>query len=344
MKIKTAFEKASLALPKSRHGVSIAGNVIITANDEMQVEVAFDQNNDLFSTQDIVIDQKICKLIKALPNELTLKIADGQLNLTHAEGHYLFKATNELVPSITPPEILLSVTVSGEVLADALNFVADCMSCNDIRQYLNGAYVKFTGDKLVICASNGISLARSEKEVATDNEASFILPFHSAQTIATEAASSDKVIITIGTNHIVQFTFQEFTIRCKTVDGTYPDVDKMIQSLPEETVLSVLPKNLNEAIKTAFILADNTQQTYIELEVGKSQVNCSVKGIQADGTESCEAEVSGKQNIRFTLLGRHVMSALNASRGTTKIARNESGPLVSFESERGLWVIATPRV
>lgn len=119
-------------------------------------------------------------------------------------------------------------------LKTAFRKMAPFMSHEETRFYLCGIYMKFDGEKLTFCATNGHILCEIVREanVQEDGEFELIIPAtavnHLTKILPTTKQTPFILMkVTEGSNE-VELDSQDFQYNFKTIDGTFPDYTRII--------------------------------------------------------------------------------------------------------------------
>lgn len=116
----------------------------------------------------------------------------------------------------------------------AFRKMAPFMSEEETRFYLCGIYMKFDGEKLTFCATNGHILCEIVREanVQEDGEFELIIPATAVKHLTkilptTKQTPFILMKVTEGSNE-VELDSQDFQYNFKTIDGQFPDYTRLI--------------------------------------------------------------------------------------------------------------------
>lgn len=124
------------------------------------------------------------------------------------------------------------ITVSQAALHKALSAVAVCISSEATRYYLNGIYLHREGETLRAVATDGHRLARYDADMPWPFD-SLILPRKTAQLLLRRLVNSNQTATirtgkTQGGDTCIRVQAENWSITSKTIDGTFPDYDRVI--------------------------------------------------------------------------------------------------------------------
>lgn len=167
-------------------------------------------------------------------------------------------------PEIAPdcPRGDLIETFTNGMFAAMLDKVAWCVSTEETRYYLNGVHWEAgkQGRRLVATDSHRLAICRYSGEEC--EPASRIIPRKTVGIISAHLAGMDvKLFAVPGSGPLLDIVAPGVTIRTKLIDGSYPDVDRIIpQAASVKHVFSLKRDEIIAAIDQASIIGSKTQQ------------------------------------------------------------------------------------
>lgn len=114
------------------------------------------------------------------------------------------------------------------MLAATLSKVAWCISTEETRYYLNGVAWQSRPDGCRFVATDGHRMALCRYSAAEDEPSSRIIPRKTVGIIARYLAGKDVKIFATDKDTVIDIVSPDVTFRTKLIDGTFPDVDRVI--------------------------------------------------------------------------------------------------------------------
>ena len=185
---------------------------------------------------DIAVPSKL--LIDILKNlddvPLTFAVDDTNFNIsiTSGDGRYRLAGKNpDTFPSMPEAHDTGNIVLPGSLLVNAISKTAFAASNDEMRQQMSGILCEINTENITFVATDAHKLVRYRRnDVKSDNPVSFILP-RKPVTMMKNILSSHKEELEVNVeynNTNAFFTFDNFYIICRLVDGRYPNYDAAI--------------------------------------------------------------------------------------------------------------------
>lgn len=280
----------------------------VTASDgTVQASVSISDITSNGTAQFTVPAQRFSDMCQCMPgNEIRFGGCESR-KLSIISGDVKF-AINTL-DAAEFPEIVAEnrgsvLTLTQCVLRKALRHIAFSMASNEMRPYLNGAWMHFDGTVLLLAASDGhrMSLYRNVPESINGPAFSVILPRKTVLQLSRQLNLSDAPVSIEDCGSTVQFRFGSSSIVSKTVGGQYPNVLRMIPAYRQKGVVS------RQALLAAL--------RRVEVVYSGDQVKCKSlqmcfdrNAIRVNGANSSLDELT--ETIPFQYVGEQATLAFN---------------------------------
>lgn len=159
------------------------------------------------------------------PETLAIEIGAG-------EGKYTLAGQNaDTYPSMPEMEETTRAALPSSVLVNAINKTAFAASTDEMRQQMSGIFCEMTPESVTFVATDAHKLVRYRRtDIHADENATFILP-RKPITLVKNILSNNKeeIDVTIDYNTTnVFFSFDNFLIICRLVEGKYPNYEAAI--------------------------------------------------------------------------------------------------------------------
>ena len=197
--------------------------------------------------------------------ESVVHIASGSASYTlHTHNAEDFPRLPELTDTQT-------FEIDREALLETIGRVARAASRDEARPVLTGVLVQFTGDKLVMAATDSYRLAVKETTLgspAPDLEA--IVPSRALQELARVAGGADEVAVGVQENQVL-FSAGGVWLTTRRIDGQFPNYRQL---LPEtfEHELTVPRAELLDVVRRASVMIQRATPLQLRFADGEVTV------------------------------------------------------------------------
>ncbi|MSO58213.1 MAG: DNA polymerase III subunit beta [Thermoleophilia bacterium] len=277
---------AALRATSSRTSVQVLSGIRISARPGAIELAATDMDLSLRTTvaADVRVEGEVLvpgKLFTDVVRELPPGAAafthhDGEGSLAVAAGSYASRINLYAVEDFPrlPATTIPLHRVPAAALRETIDRVSRAASRDESRPVLTGILVRFEGTTLSMAATDSYRLSLKETELAEAGPSlEAIIPARALQELTRLAATADEVGLGVSDNHVV-FQVGETWLTTRRIDGTFPDVQKL---LPETFRAEVeLPRaELLEAVRRAGLLA--LRNTPLRLRFAEGELTVSAQ-------------------------------------------------------------------
>lgn len=185
---------------------------------------------------DIAVPSKLLlDIVKSLDDvPLTFSVDDATyaISIASGEGKYRLAGKNpETFPTMTEPRDTSNITLTSSLLVNAIGKTAFAASTDELRQQMSGILCEINAENITFVATDAHKLVRYRRnDVKSDTPVSFILPRKPVTMMRNILAShKEEMDVTLEYNNTnAFFTFDNFYIICRLVEGRYPNYDAAI--------------------------------------------------------------------------------------------------------------------
>ena len=176
--------------------------------------------------------RKFLDIVRSLPEGTTVEVAlsDERLQLQAGRGRFnLAGLAPGDFPRLELGECNQEVGIAQQDLKELLERTSFAMARDDVRYYLNGILLEWTGTNLRAVGTDGHRLALMDRQVAeAPAETRVILPRKGVQELERLLTESeDAVSVGFTANH-VRFALPGLTLTSKLIEGRFPDYRRVI--------------------------------------------------------------------------------------------------------------------
>ncbi|MDG1148439.1 MAG: DNA polymerase III subunit beta [Crocinitomicaceae bacterium] len=203
-----------------------------------------------------------------------------------------------------------SITISGEIISNAINKTLFATGVDDLRPVMSGVFCEFSPESITFVATDAHKLVRYTR---TDSQASgsssFILPKKPLNLLKSNLKGDEEVKLEYNDSNAV-FTFNDVVLVCRLIDGKYPNYEAVI---PKENpnVLRIDRLQFLSSIKRVSIFSNKTTHQ-IKLKLAGSELSLSAEDIDFsnEANERLTCNYAG-DDMEIGFNSRFLMEMLN---------------------------------
>lgn len=294
------------------------GLTLISTDNEIVIKTFIDKKNidEIDQTGSIVVSGKyIYDIVRKLPNvSINIEeIVDTKLSIYTSESSFTLNCNNvNDFPTIELEESKNPIITNVEIFKNLIFQTSFATSLQESRPVLTGINFIIENDWLSCTATDSYRLAKKTIKLNKkyDEVQNIIIPTKNLIEL-TRLFSSDeeKVEMHIFNNKVI-FKHGSIILLTKLINGTYPDVSKLI---PNDFSLSIQANlnNLYNCIDRAALLTNEADKNTIKLE-SKNNIIHLFSNIPEIGNveEKLEIKKNNDSNIKIAFSSKYMLEAL----------------------------------
>ena len=260
------------------------------------------------STGSIAISARLLlDTLKTFPDQpLTFKTeGDSIIEISSDQGKYdmAYFGGDEFPKSVSLPSPSKTV-IPSNILATAISKTIFAAGNDDLRPVMSGVFFQFSSESLTFVATDAHKLVKyTRTDVTADKTAEFIMPKKPLNLLKGVLGGEEDVIIEYNDAN-AKFTFENFVLICRLIDGKYPNYEAVI---PKENPnkLTVDRASFQNSVRRVSIFSSKTTHQ-IRLKMAGTELNISAEDLdfsnKADERLSCDYQGDDMQigfNSRF---------------------------------------------
>ena len=260
------------------------------------------------STGSIAISARLLlDTLKTFPDQpLTFKTeGDSIIEIISDQGKYdmAYFGGDEFPKSVSLPSPSKTV-IPSSILATAISKTIFAAGNDDLRPVMSGVFFQFSSESLTFVATDAHKLVKyTRTDVTADKTAEFIMPKKPLNLLKGVLGGEEDVIIEYNDAN-AKFTFENFVLICRLIDGKYPNYEAVI---PKENPnkLTVDRASFQNSVRRVSIFSSKTTHQ-IRLKMAGTELNISAEDLdfsnKADERLSCDYQGDDMQigfNSRF---------------------------------------------
>ncbi len=245
--------------------------------------------------------------LKTFPDQpLTFKTeGDSIIEISSDQGKYdmAYFGGDEFPKSVSLQSPSKTI-VPSNVLATAISKTIFAAGNDDLRPVMSGVFFQFSTDNLTFVATDAHKLVKyTRTDVTADKTAEFIMPKKPLNLLKGVLGGEEDVIIEYNDAN-AKFTFENFVLICRLIDGKYPNYEAVI---PKENPnkLTVDRASFQNSVRRVSIFSSKTTHQ-IRLKMAGTELNISAEDLdfsnKADERLNCDYQGDDMQigfNSRF---------------------------------------------
>ena len=226
------------------------------------------------------------KSLDDVPLNFTVDASNYSIEISSGEGKYNLAGQNaETFPTMPEMKETVQTSMPASVLVNAINKTAFAASTDEMRQQMSGIFCELTPENVTFVATDAHKLVRYRRnDIHSDDNASFILPRKPIMLVKNIlSGNKEEFDVTIDYNNTnVFFTFDNFLIICRLVDGKYPNYEAAIPKANPNKLTIDRVTFINTLKRVSLFANQSTHQVRLsikerELEISSEDLEFSNK-------------------------------------------------------------------
>lgn len=202
-----------------------------TLVSKVEVETGrMDDINDVAVPSKLLLDT--IKSMDDVPMTFSVEDTTYGISIISGEGKYRIAGKSpETFPSMPEAKDTTVIKLSNSLLVNAIGKTAFAASTDEMRPQMGGIFCDINNENITFVATDAHKLVRYRRtDVHSDTPVSFILPRKPVSMMKSIMASlKEEMEVTMEYNNTnAAFTFGNFYVICRLVDGRYPNYDAAI--------------------------------------------------------------------------------------------------------------------
>jgi|UniRef100_UPI0040476F68 DNA polymerase III subunit beta len=267
------------------------------------VDVESDSKGSIAVSARLLLDT-----LKTFPDQpLSFKTeGDSTIEISSDQGKYdmAFFSGDEFPKSVnlSSPS---STTLPASILATAISKTIFAAGNDDLRPVMSGVFFQFSSESLTFVATDAHKLVKYTRTDVTANETTeFIMPKKPLNLLKGILNGADSDVTIEYNNSNAKFTFDNFVLVCRLIDGKYPNYEAVIPKENPNKLTVDRASFLNSVRRVSIFSSKTTHQ--IRLKMAGTELNISAEDLdyanKADERLSCDYHGDDMQigfNSRF---------------------------------------------
>ena len=289
----------------SNNTLPILDNFLFEINNKSMNIVASDLETTMVTTIGVESDNDgkitipariLLDTLKTLSNQPLTFIIDNSnysVEMSSEAGNYKLAGNNaEEFPKTPILSESSSTSITGKILSNAINKTLFASGNDELRPVMSGMYCELSSEQITFVATDAHKLVKHNRtDINSDITSSFILPKKPLNILKNNLDEESLVELKYNETNAL-FKFDNITIICRLIDGTYPNYDAVIPKENPNTLIIDTASMLN-SIKRVSIYANKTTHQ-IKLKIAGSELQITSEDLdfanKAEERLACQYE------------------------------------------------------
>jgi DNA polymerase-3 subunit beta len=169
------------------------------------------------------------------------------------------------------------------------------VSTDETRAILNGELLSFKGEKITVVATDGrrLALVEAEVEFPEDAERELVVPTKTLDELIRTLGDEGTVRIQ-ATDNQISFSYDDFLVVSKLIEGTYPNFRQVIPSECEERVTVEREVMLAATRRMALLTSDKSNSIRVNFGRNRIEILASSPDV-GEARETIPVKYEGKE-------------------------------------------------
>lgn len=274
----TSVVEKRQALPILSNILLVAeGGVLTLTGTDMEVEIVVRIDTPAKDGGALTLPgRKVVDICRALPVDSQVEIESREGRATLRSGRSRFTLATLPAgdfPAVGEAGATFNVPVQSKALRELINDTQFAMAHQDIRYYLNGLLLEFSGARIRAVATDGhrMALGDLEWETGVEGTKQIIVPRKGVVELSRMLAETDgDVELQVGPSHLRVQTANRM-LTSKLIDGKFPDYQRVIPLKSDKLVVGDREVMRQGLARTAILSNEKFRGVRLILKNGQMQ-------------------------------------------------------------------------
>ncbi|OGT38251.1 MAG: DNA polymerase III subunit beta [Gammaproteobacteria bacterium RIFCSPHIGHO2_12_FULL_38_14] len=351
--------QALSSIVEKKQTLPILSNILLTVKDNKLLLTGTDMEMELIGSVPLLSEtqagvvtvsaRKLCDICRTLPEDATIRMTLEKNYLVVRAGDSYFMLNTlpvETFPHLEADHYALQFKIQQAALKNLLSKTHFAMAQQDVRHYLNGAFLHIHQNKITCVAADGHRLAYAAvtSDHLSDVDTKVILPRKSVLEMIRLLDQEADVNISIN-DHRFCLTTNDYIFTSKLINAQYPDYNRLV---PQGKMIATADREVvKQALVRASILS-NEKFRGIRFQLESNALRITANNAdQEQAEEAVPLDYSGDPieigfNVAYLL---DVMSAVTTRMIRCIFTDSNSGVLIQpVDGDDSLYVVMPMRL
>lgn len=246
------------------------GTLTVSASDLettmiTKLEVKSEENGKIAVPARLIMD--VLKNLPEQPCTIRSSSETNQIDIAYDNGKSkMVGFPGEEFPRLPAVANKNTIKLSGEVLLKGINNTLFATGNDEMRPVMNGVYCEFSSNEITFVATDAHKLVRYRKSGAdVKGSAAFILPKKPLNMLKNNLKGDEEVVLEFNDTNAL-FTFGDFVLVCRLIDGKYPPYEAVIPKDNPNVLLMDRLQFLGSIKRVSIFSSKSTHQIHLKIK------------------------------------------------------------------------------
>lgn len=296
------------------------GLFLMSTDNEIAIKTFIDKKDidNIDTTGEIVVSGRyIYEIIRKLPNELINieEVVDSKLYIYTQNSSFHLNCNNvSEFPNLELEDSKTPLFISQKLFKNIINQTAFATSTQESRPILTGINFHIEGNSLECTATDSYRLAKKTVEVKSllENSTDIVIPTKNLNELVRLFNDDEDELEMHVFNNKVIFKFNSIVMMSRLINGTYPNISKLIPT-DFELKMVVKYRDFFNSIDRASLLTNEADKNTIKLQSNGNEIIVS-SNIPEIGNveEKLNVVKDNEKEIKIAFSSKYMMDALKS--------------------------------
>ncbi len=274
-------------------GITIAGSDLETTMTA-QVEAEAKEEGQVAIPAKLLLDT--LKTFPEQPLTFNINMETFAVEISSEQGRYKLTGHNpEEFPKMPELEATSRVEVSAEVLSKAMELTIFATANDEMRPVMSGVYCEMSPEQMNFVATDGHKLVKyTRKDAKAESETSINLPRKALELLKQVLSGRDDTVSVEFNDSNAHFSFGEFTLVCRLIEGNYPNYRAVIPDENPNRLVIEKQSLLNSLRRVSIFSNKTTHQVKFKLTGTELQISAEDLDFANEANERLTCQYEGE--------------------------------------------------
>jgi len=287
----------------------------ITASDlettmSTNLEIESESQGSIAIPARLLLD--MLKTFAEQPLTFTVQEENNTVEISSSSGKYTLAYSNaNEFPKVDALENASKTFVPAEVLSTAVSKTIFATGNDDLRPIMSGVFFHLTDKGLTFVATDAHKLVKyTRADLKSEQSAEFIMPKKPLNILKNILATSESEVAVEYNNSNAVFSFDNYVLTCRLIDGKYPNYDAVIPNENPNKLLINRASFLNSVRRVSIFSNKTTHQTRLKMAGKELNIFAEDVDYSSRATERLTCDYQG-EDLEIGFNSRFLSEMLN---------------------------------
>ncbi len=286
-------------------------NTLRVSASDLESTISVTLNVESESKINFAIPAKILlDTLKTFPEQpLAFKVKDNNtVEISYQGGKSELAYVNpEDFPNTVEVEDASTSKIIADTLATAINKTIFATGNDSLRPVMNGVFFQFLENDTRFVGTDAHKLVKyTRDDIQSDKQAEFIMPKKPLNLLKSILSGSEEDVNIEFNETNAKFSFEDFELNCRLIDGKYPNYEAVIPSENPNKLIIDRTQFLNTVKRISIFANKTTHQIKLKLNGAELKISAQDVDYSNSGEERLDCQYNGDDmeigfNSRFLI-------------------------------------------